>query len=155
MLATAALDGLIDYASAGLSRAQLIPGGHVCQKYYTSLEKLKKAQATVDELSAIFLSYLRDRAEAHQSHLQSQSMMRKRSSAHFDLPVGASTPKGRSPARKRPLITLTQTSPLRGATSHRQARKSLSFQLAPRPEEQQASPQVSVVSDIMILFIDL
>ena len=70
--------------------------------------------------------------------------MRKRSSAHFDLAVGASTPKGRSPARKRPLITLTQTSPL---TSHRQARKSLNF----HPKEHQASLQVSVVSDIIMI----
>ena len=145
MMATAALNGLIATSSTGLSRAQLIPSEKVCVKCLNKLEKLKKTQATVDELSATFLGYLRDRAATLQSQVLSLSVVRKRSSAHFDAPVGSSTPKGRSPARKKPLVTLTQTSPLRGAADRsRHARKSLRF--APPHPSEQASPQVSVVS---------
>ena len=142
--ATAALNSLIAIASISLSSTQLVPSGIVCRKCLANLEKLKKSQDTADELSATFLGYLRDRASAHQRQVQSVSVVRKRSSAHFD-PVGCSTPKGRSPARKKPLIT---TSPLRGAVDRtRHARKSLIF--APPHPTQQASPQVSVVSTLL------
>ena len=144
-MATAALNGLIATASIGLSSAQLIPSGQVCRKCLAGLEKLKKSQNTAEELIATFFGYLRDRAAAHQRHVQSVSVARKRSSAHFDIPVGSSTPKGRSPARKKPLIT---TSPLRGAADRtRHARKSLSF--APPHPTLQGSPRVSVVSALI------
>ena len=103
-MATAALNGLIATASIGLSSAQLIPSGQVCRKCLVSLEKLKKSQNTADELTATFSEYLRDCAAAHKCHVQSISVVRKRSSAHFDIPVGSSTPKGHSPARKKSLI---------------------------------------------------
>ena len=136
-LATAALNSVIATISAGLSREQLVPSGCACRKCYTGLEKLKKSQTTVDELTATFFHHLRDRAVALQGQVQS----RKRSSAHLDSPVSSSTPKWRSPARKRPLVT---TSPLRGAVDRaRHARKSLSFTTNP---VQQPSPQVNVVS---------
>ena len=148
-MATAAFNGLIAAASIGLSRAQLLQSEQVCVKCLNKLEKLKKTQATVDELTATFLGYIRDRAATLQSQVQSLSAARKRSSAHFDVPIGSSTPKGRSPARKRPLITLTQTSPLRRAVDRsRHARKSL--QLAPPQPPQQSSPHVSVVSALLI-----
>ena len=143
-LATAALNGLVATVCTGLSvlvsREQLVPSGYACRKCYTSLEKLKKSQTTVDELTATFFQHLRDRAVALQSQTQSTTT-RKRSSAHFDSPVSSSTPNWRSPARKRPLVT---TSPLRGTVNRlRHARKSLSFTTHP---VQQPSPQVNVVS---------
>lgn len=106
-LATTAMNGLIATISTGLSREQLVPSGYACRRCYTSLEKLKKSQTTADELMATFSQHLRDRALALQSQVQSTT--RKRSSAHFDSPIINSTPKWRSPARKRPLVT---TSPL-------------------------------------------
>ena len=139
-LATAALNGLIATISTGLSKEQLVPSGYVCRKCYMSLEKLKKSQATVDELTATFFRHLRNCAVTLESQMQST---RKRSSAHFHNPVSSSTPKGRSPVRKRPFVT---TSPLCGTADRaRHARKSLSFnQNAPHPV-QQPSPQVSIV----------
>ena len=142
-LATAALNGLVATVCTGLSvvsREQLVPSGYACRKCYTSLEKRKKSQTTVDELTATFFQHLRDRAVALQSQTQSTTT-RKRSSAQFDSPVSSSTPNWRSPARKRPLVT---TSPLRGTVNRvRHAQKSLSFTTH---LVQQPSPQVNVVS---------
>ena len=57
-LATAALNGLIATISTGLSKEQLVPSGYACRKCYMSLEKLKKSQATVDELTAVHARWL-------------------------------------------------------------------------------------------------
>ena len=76
--AMAVLDGLITNSSLGLSRVKLVPSGHVCRKCYLGLEKLKKAQATVDQLTASFLGYLRSRVANEEDLRQNtlQSTMR-------------------------------------------------------------------------------
>ena len=146
-MAISAFSGLIAAASTGLLRAKLLQSEQVCVKCLNKLEKLKKTQATVDELTATFLGYIRDHAATLQSQIR---LLSAASLAHFDVPIGSSTPKGHSPARKRPLITLIQTSPLRRAADRsRHARKSL--QLAPLQPSQQSSPHVSVVSAVLIL----
>ena len=52
-LATGALNGLIATISTGLLKEQLVLSGYACRKCYTSLEKLKKSQAKVDELTEV------------------------------------------------------------------------------------------------------
>ena len=56
--ATAALDGLC--SEVGQLRTQLVPGP-VCRQCFQELEKLTKAQSTVELLRGRFLCYLRSR----------------------------------------------------------------------------------------------
>ncbi len=67
--ATASLDKLC--SAVGRSRKQLVPGP-VCKKCFQNLEKLAKAQMTVNTLTEQFLSYLQGRTTPLQPVLSAQ-----------------------------------------------------------------------------------
>ena len=149
--ATASMDRLC--GEVGLSREDIVPGP-VCKKCFQDLEKLTKAQTTVDLLRARFLGYIRGHTrlllprspvtQSAQPEPISSATQRKRTSSSADTssPIAASTPSAHPPVRKRPLL-VRETS---------KARKSLQFSpqgsvLAHNAEVTiQASPLVSVVS---------
>ena len=142
--ATAALDGLC--SEVGQLRTQLVPG-HVCRQCFQELEKLSKAQSTVELLRGRFLYYLRSRTTTLQrptAGQMSQELVsepltqrkRPRDAADIGSPSSASTPSGRPPVPKRPLV-------IREEKSH--TRRSLEFGPDP-PVNQAGSPIVSVVS---------
>jgi len=143
--ATAALDILC--SEVGQPRTQLITG-LVCRKCFQDLEKLTKAQSTVQLLRGRFLCYLRRRTTTLQRSTagpisqeatgREQIQQRKRSLSPTDIgsPSAASTPSGRPPAPKRPLVVLEERS---------RTRRSLEFGLDPSADLA-ASPVVNVVS---------
>lgn len=156
--AIASLDRLC--REVGRPRAEFVPGP-VCKKCFQDLEKLTKAQTTVDLLRARFFGYMRSNImpihspralhppamrAAGSAQLEEGKMMalgtqhkRTLSSADVSSPIITSTPSGRPPPQKRPLL----------ARDTSKARKSLQF----TPELSQASepavhtsPIVNVVS---------
>ena len=104
-------------------------------------------RATVDQLTASFLGYLRSHVANEEDSRQNtlQSTTRKRTSAHFDPPESTSTPKGRPPSRKRPLI-ITERPAGSLQNDHSRARKS-----AMNIKSLCRYPRLSVVSEALLL----
>lgn len=144
--ATAALDGLC--SEVGQLRTQLVPGP-VCRRCFQDLEKLTKAQSTVELLRGQFLCYLRSLKTTLQHPTSGQisqelvsepvpQRKRPRDATDIGSPSSTSTPSGRPPVPKRPLVIREEKS---------RTRRSLEF--GPDPSvNQAASPVVNVVSNI-------
>jgi len=119
--ATAALDGLCQ--ALAHPRTQLVQGP-VCRRCFQDLEKLRKAQTTVDLLKARFMGYLRTRVTSAVS-FDSETRTTQGRKRSASSPLASSTPRSRPPTRKRPVVVRARTESEARIVSS--ARRSLAF----------------------------